>query len=144
MATKKLAPLSVPPRSRYQTARAALTAALKLIQKPGRWAQYEFAVNCDGVRVKKIRSKSSVAFCALGAVKFIDGPGEKKASRLLARAAYELIEGDITDEDDVTEKSIFDVNDNKDVKTSRRQVIQMFKRAIAMAKDRKLVKSLSV
>ena len=85
-------PFKVPPPTRYKTALGNLTAAYRLLQRKGAWTQKSLAVDCHYKELNdNIRSGRAVAFCAMGAVKFIDGPGEKKAAELLIQAASKIL-----------------------------------------------------
>lgn len=128
-------PFKVPPRTRYKTALGNLTAAYRLLQRKGAWTQKSFAVDCHYKELidDNIRSGRAVAFCAMGAVKFIDGPGEKKAAELLSQAASKILYGQFRSpvEDDV---NVFGINDDENKARAKKRVFRMFEKAIAEAR----------
>jgi hypothetical protein len=129
----------------FRKASEVLDAARKVIRNKRRWITGNYAVDVNNESVgcqKKDKDRSyAVAFCAMGAVRFVNGPAEKSASQFLAMAAAiesknavlkgkELVYADGTEsyypeEDDVT--GFNDANSHKDA-------LKMFARAIRMAK----------
>jgi len=121
----------------YRDALETLEGARKLIRNPKRWVKNKYAVDKNGSPVKPT-NKRAVAFCALGAVQHVDGPGEDLAIEILESAAREeLISlGEIEDDlnnQEPDEEMIFSVNDE----FGRYYVLSMFRRAIKIAKSKK-------
>ena len=127
-------PFKVPPPTRYKTALGNLTAAYRLLQRKGAWTQNSFAVDCHYKELKddNIRSGRAVAFCAMGAVRFIDGPGEKKAAELLSQAASKILYGQSSRR--LVEGDVFDINDGENKERAKKRVFRMFEKAIAEAR----------
>ena len=92
--------------------------------------QHNFARDCDGI-ICSPRSPKAVAFCAWGAVIHANGPGEKKALKLLRFAAFQIRKERYNESSGrPTNEDIFTVNDSygwKDVK-------EMFRNAIKAAR----------
>jgi len=101
-----------------------LTKARKLIKDENNWTTGYLALDIDGNEVSP-RSKKAVAFCALGAVRHIDGPGEKKAIKFLIEVANGRTGQNYKDS-----TSIFEVNDEGE----HADTIDMFTQAIRLAK----------
>jgi hypothetical protein len=122
----------------YQTALQNLEAARKLILPKKRWITDALARDKNGADCG-VKSEAAEAFCALGAVKRINGPGEKKAIEILRKAAKEIIQNkrakgleDAPLSVFPRNQSIFQVNDDY----GRKDTLAMFRRAIALAKEK--------
>jgi hypothetical protein len=118
---------------KFKKASEALAFALKIIRNPKRWVEGYLAVtderDDDGdYKNCSTKSKYAVAFCALGAVRFVNGPAQKSAEGFLREAGKAITRPD--DDDTPEEQDIFDVNDN----LGHEKAIQMFKLAIKKAK----------
>jgi hypothetical protein len=141
---RKLAktPVKVPPKNRYRTAKGNLTAALAIISRKGRWVQGQFLVDCDGNRLGTARSAKAVAFCALGAIQFVNGPGEKEARRCLIQAATEMKREESPRLIfELSEGNIFEINDEGFLSdegeiNGLKNVQRMFRRAIEIAQEK--------
>ena len=68
----------------------------------------------------------------MGAVKFIDGPGEKKAAELLIQAASKILYGQSFR--GPVEDDVFDINDDENKARAKKRVFRMFEKAIAEAR----------
>jgi hypothetical protein len=106
-----------------------LRRAKKLIDTPDTWNEGDLAQTVEGEEISP-RNIKAVSFCALGALRHANGPGEKVALKALRKAAAEELE-DITGEKfPVDDSSIFEVNDCNGFA----YVHNMFDRAIKIAK----------
>jgi hypothetical protein len=130
--------------SQYKTALQNLEAARKLIRPFRRWTTNDLAIknvektefgDFKGVPCKP-KNKHAEAFCALGAVKHVNGPGEKKAVNLLRIAALQMqiAEGDAEPTEKPANNHIFSINDADQDKENHRRVLRLFTRAIRLAK----------
>ena len=115
----------------YKTALQNLVAANRLLQ-PKKWIKNELAQNCRGYECSP-RNPKAHAFCALGAVRHINGPGEIKAVKILRQAARLEILARNSDAKKFGygDSPIFTVND----KIGFAAVKSMFRRAIKLAKS---------
>ena len=122
---------------KYKKASDALTAALRIISRPNRWTRGTQAVKFeDGFMITcetKAEKKTAEAFCALGAVDFVNGPAQKSAEYFLREAGKVIMaeEGgyDVPFRPAVNQ-DIFDVNDDLGLEQTRK----MFKLAIKNAR----------
>lgn len=127
------APLSV---KKFTKASEALFAAKNLIKDKRRWVQYALAVKTGKGYFWETRilipcstkAKNAVAFCALGAVKRINGPAEHEATVFLREAGL-YIRYKRPRRNPKTEDILF-VNDIKGHKAT----MKMFHRAILQAR----------
>jgi hypothetical protein len=156
--------VKVPPKGKYKTALGALRAAYRLISKPKHWTQDTFAKDCHGESVlnsdncsvlklsdplrKDIRSEESVAFCAMGAVIYVNGPGERKAIKTLikagqamkAEALNRISKSEYRESDTWAESAgegasaVFSINDYEERRIARKNVKLLFQRAIRLAR----------
>ena len=126
---------------KFKKASDALQAALGLFRNPKRWTQGHLAIS-DGYACST-KSKNAEAFCALGAVKRVNGPAEKSATAFLREAAKQiLIDSKMYPVVAITEKPknehIFTLNDYvEDSPNSNKtlnKVRKMFRLAIKNAK----------
>lgn len=125
---KRLKPaIKVFKTKKFKKASEALAFAKSIISKPGRWVQDNFAVSYDfdqledlklmsfgdlSINVCEVKSKNAEAFCALGAVQFVNGPAQKQAEKFLREAAAVVSRNKKTDPDyQSTNNDIFEVND---------------------------------
>lgn len=127
---------------KFKKASQALAAAKELIRPMKRWTQGSLAVKFIGkgddrqTLACKTKAKKAEAFCALGAVKRINGPAERAATAFLRQAASAM-QGDFALQ---SETDIFEINDEGEgsgrvaVARSHRRVLRMFDRAIKAAK----------
>jgi hypothetical protein len=113
----------------YRTAVQNLTAARNLIRN--HWAKNALAKDCNGKQCP-VKSERAEAFCALGAVKRINGPGEKAAIKILRLAAKEELRARKKKFFSFNNALIFTVNDS----IGKKAVLSMFRRAIAIAKKK--------
>ena len=122
---------------KYKKASDALAAALRIISRPNRWTQGALAVYFEGGEKIECSSKAGTrtaeAFCALGAVEFVNGPAQKSAIGYL-REAGKVIRVEYGGYD-IPSKStfngdIFYVNDDLGFEQTRK----MFKLAIKNAR----------
>jgi len=139
MAKLKPAPL---PTKKYTKASDALRAARDLIRNKNRWTTGDLAVKYRDNETHRCttKSKDAVAFCALGAVKRVNGPAEKAAIAFLRAAGLhlraQLASGEskvfYTPEPPYTvgDQDIFSINDDY----GHEYVLRMFSRAIRQAK----------
>lgn len=113
---------------KYKKASNALKAAKKLISNSKHWTQEDWAVTYrDGHRRRcSPKSPHAEAFCALGAVKRVNGPAEKSATAFLQQAA-ETITG--CHRVLRNNNNIFTINDTK----GHEATMEMFTRAIKAA-----------
>lgn len=113
----------------YKSALENLQQANRLLRK-NRWTERDLAVDCNGKSCTP-RSPEAHAFCALGAVRHVNGPGERKAVDILIEAAKEeltaIYPGYLIFDN---ENDIFTINDYNGYDA----VKSMFRRAIRMAK----------
>lgn len=123
-------------------AKRTLTKARKLIEKPERWGKGAFYMDKKGeelytgyewrngdyvVRVPKLNQVGS--FCALGAIKKADGPGENAAEEFLADAIHSLThKGKRRSHAEI---KVYTFNDRKE--TTHEMILDAFDRAIALA-----------
>lgn len=135
---KELKPVKVPPKNLYKSALANLKAAWAILRNRKRWTQGYPNVDCNGQELANRRSDKSIAFCALGAVQFVNGPGEKKATVLLRNAALEVLRKEHPNRCPSSGNSdIFNVNDySGDEDVAYENVRLMFKKAIKAAKGK--------
>jgi hypothetical protein len=130
--------------SQYKTALQNLEAARKLIRPFRRWTTNDLAIknvekdefgNLTGVSCSP-KNKHAEAFCALGAVKHVNGPGEKKALNLLRIAALQIAvaEGEADPTDKPNNDHVIRINDVDQDKETHRNVLALFRRAIRLAK----------
>lgn len=106
-----------------------LIQADKLISDGSRWIQFEEARDEFGNEVLATDPKA-MTFCSYGAVRHIDGPGEKKAlSFLLEAAKIEIVKKQY--EVDEMDDPIVSIND----KVGHSGVRKMFRRAIKLARE---------
>ena len=123
---------------KYSKPSEALKKALDIIRRPGRWITGELAVGHDelGDQVvcnTKAGRKTAEAFCALGAVRFVNGPAQKSAEAFLREAGkiiYYEQKALSTPDRAGSDYDIFAVNDNYGLKPT----IKMFKLAIKNAR----------
>jgi hypothetical protein len=118
---------------KYKRASSALKAARKLIEDEKGWVQEYLAVSTkespktgDPVRCGT-KSEHASAFCALGAVKRVNGPAERAAVAFLREAGRKIL-GDLAHDKD-NDQNIFDVNDDMGHKST----LKMFDIAIKAA-----------
>lgn len=124
--------MKVPEKGKYKTPREALKAAYAIIKNPKHWSQGALARDCHNEELPQVRTPKSVAFCAMGAVLFVNGPGERKAIRLLSEVASEIAKNELA-EDLEGPDAVFIVNDYGDKKKARKLILKMFKRSIELA-----------
>lgn len=132
---------------KFKKASEALTFARSILSKPGRWIEgalagkrldeeyVEHGVEASSVTECKVKGKDAQAFCALGAVQFVNGPAQKLAEKYLRNAALEtrVKQGDDRDEvsdPETPDSNIFHVNDD----LGHKLTIKMFNLAIRTAK----------
>lgn len=130
----------------FKKASDALIAAKELIKPIKRWTQGELAVKFvdegyyEGPVARRCSTsaKEAEAFCALGAVRRVDGPAERSATAFLREAAFTMIPKDQREREDYHRNSdscIFEVNDGETDKVkAHRRVLRMFNKAIKAAK----------
>jgi hypothetical protein len=126
---------------KYHKPSEALKKALDILRRPGRWVQGELArgydedgnhFSCDS----KATRHNAEAFCALGCIRFINGPAQKSAEAFLREAGKQIQYGGLGYEQSYIDKmkatngSIFHVNDTLGFK----RTIEMFKLAIKKAR----------
>jgi len=117
---------------KYKKPSEALKKALDIIRRPGRWITGELAVEFDSEgnqHTCSTKAKNAEAFCALGAVRFVNGPAQKSAEGFL-REAGKIIGGFEHKERDADDNDIFHVNDSMGLIDT----IRMFKLAIKNAR----------
>lgn len=144
---------------KYRRASEVLQQAREILRHEERWITGDLAkaqepiyaedpqsgeITKDLVGVDSVEcdtdSKEAVAFCALGAVNFVNGPAERSATAFLRQAAHRLSNprelpqsapsiDEFHDDDD-----IFMVNDDGGSKRNHKRVLRMFSMAIASAK----------
>lgn len=159
---------------KYEKASDVLVAAKKILSHEERWiSDYlaraqevtyeedsESKIEEIDTRKCSTKSKEATAFCALGAVQFVNGPMERSATAFLREAAALLNEGVVekngllykvsedadgdakiiskraTTGKSLSNDAIFDVNDNDDFKERERykRVLAMFTMAIKRAR----------
>lgn len=115
----------IPVKLNLKKASEVLEAARKIIRNEKRWTQQEFAVDDMGDSCST-RSKHARAFCALGAVRRINGPAQKSATAYLREAAKTLLNTTGQASNDL----IFHVNDSQ----GHTETLKMFGLAIRAAK----------
>lgn len=127
----------------YKSALANLEAARKLIRPFKHWTVGQLAVRPvdDGygevtLRECSPKNKNATAFCALGAVRHVNGPGEKKALNLLRIAALQIQvkDGEAGRDEKPRNDHVISINDLEDSKENHRRVLKLFSRAIKLAK----------
>lgn len=96
-----------------RTAKAALKAAYAIIKNPKRWTQGTYQKGTG----------DTAQFCAYGALRFVDGSGQRKAEELLRSACNVLFDG----------RSIVGVNDGGTRRTAHLRILRAFRRAIRHA-----------
>jgi hypothetical protein len=125
-----------PEIKKFEKASQALQAARKLISDKKRWVRDYLAVRKDewmGRVACSTKSKNAEAFCALGAVKRVNGPAERAATAYLRQAALRYLQVNGTSDDEKpVNKHIFKVNDNK--RYGHKHVLKVFTNAIRRAK----------
>lgn len=116
----------------YKTAVENLQAARKLLRT--RWITGDLAILEDGTECSP-RNPKAHSFCALGAVRHANGPGEVKAVKALQIAARDILEAEGYFEDMYSRALrnglIFEVNDSY----GKNLTLKMFERAIKIAKQ---------
>lgn len=122
---------------KFTLASEALIAAKRIIQDERRWVTSELAVmqELDSRENGKLivvdvvacgtKAKNAVAFCALGALQFVNGPAQRKAIGFLREAGKKIL-----GKDEVRNNSIMSVNDE----LGHRDTMRMFTLAINAAK----------
>jgi len=127
----KLKPIPVYPK--FKKASQALAAARDLIRNEERWVQNDLAVKTiykgtgyEQHRACSTKSPNAEAFCALGAVRRVNGPAEKSATAFLRQAAAKLLD----ETDTPINADIFTVNDEY----GHKETLKMFSLAIKAAK----------
>ena len=127
----KLKPIPVYPK--FKKASQALAAARDLIRSEKRWTQNDLAVKTiykgtdyEQTKACSTKSPNAVAFCALGAVKRVNGPAEKSATAFLRQAAAKFLD----EADTPINEDIFTVNDV----WGHESTLKMFSLAIKSAK----------
>lgn len=106
-----------------------LRRAKALIENPNHWIQGQFAIGgADGYSVSP-NSARAKAWCAVGALRRIDGPYERKALHALAVA----IQPNLTSLADTS--VIIDLNDSGSSKYAHKIVMAKFDEAIARAEQ---------
>jgi hypothetical protein len=121
---------------KYKKASEALAAAKALIGNKKRWIQGYLAarrIKPDVVKSCPTKSKHAEAFCALGAVKRVNGPAERAATAFLREAATAMLRKRGAHYDDSQLRDIFEINDSEKGRAYA-SVMAMFKRAIRQAK----------
>jgi hypothetical protein len=110
----------------------ALTAARELLSKLGVWITMDFARDLYGHSIRSI-SPDAVQFCSLGAIRHIDGPGEKKAMLALYKAASQILKQPFNKKSGelIGNALVVKINDSS---TNYLKVLAMFDRAIKIAK----------
>jgi hypothetical protein len=157
---------------KFTKASEVLTAAKQVIQDERRWTREKLAetqvpemydgkivgieIESCAARVPKSGKSKAIAFCALGAVQFVNGPAEKEATKFLKMAAaidlrkaaidkktgqlMGLDDGDRAQDDEgnmipwvyrLDDYDIFTVNDEEG---DHKRVLGMFSLAIKLAK----------
>lgn len=119
---------------KFSKASQALTAALEIISTPNRWVRTAMAITTNKFGNKAecgVKSKNAEAFCALGAVRFVNGPAQRSATAFLRRAAYNIrhVADETTNPLMLRDDGIFSVNDNEGLAATKK----MFRRAIKAA-----------
>jgi len=121
---------------KYKKPSEALKKALQILRRPGRWIIGNLAITYDEGDTENIghscdtkaEKKTAMAFCALGAVQFVNGPAQKSAEGFLREAGKTISNPDgfgmPTDDD------IFRTNDHMGFE----KTIEMFKLAIKNAR----------
>lgn len=122
---------------KFKKASLALQAARALIRSEKRWTQGELAVRArryynafihDQPTVRcSTKAKNATAFCALGAVKRINGPAERRATAFLRQAGLKIVKNAVGEGSD---QDIFAVNDDM----GHEATLKMFTLAIRQAK----------
>jgi len=139
---------------KFTKASEVLAAARQIIRDERRWTRHDLAVfykedlehsgevvaSACAARVPKSGKSKATAFCALGAVKFVNGPAERAAVKFLATAAA-IDRGTVTLNsktgkvipnlgDHPNMDDIFSINDE----SGHWHVMAMFKLAIKLAR----------
>ena len=128
---------------KFKLASEALTQAMNIIRDTRRWTQSELAVSqeiskVDGQTVVldtescETKAKNAVAFCALGAVEFVNGPAQRRAVAFLREAGKKvcITEKEALPDDEAGNDHIFFINDE----VGHRATMRMFTLAIKAAK----------
>jgi hypothetical protein len=128
---------------KYRKPSEALKKALDILTRPGRWITGELAVSFDDGDPEKdcvqcstkAEKKTAMAFCALGAVRFVNGPAQKSAEGFLREAGKQIryekkYDQKYIDNIKADENNIFHVNDWMGFDAT----IEMFKLAIKNAR----------
>lgn len=116
----------IPVRLNLSRASEVLEAARKIIRNEKRWVSHDLAVDAAGVTCPTT-SKQAQAFCALGAVRRINGPQQRAATAYLRQAAN-VVSG--ATESRPTNDTIFHVNDT----LGHPETLKMFQLAIKAAR----------
>jgi hypothetical protein len=126
--------IAVTPRQRRAEKKAALktlTGSRKLLSKPERWtkgAYYGNKASGNGGKADGfVNHEDAFTYCAIGAIRKVDGPGERAAKKLLALAISALYYKNKR----TTEDRVFRFNDKKN--TTHEQILAAFDKAIEMA-----------
>lgn len=122
---------------KYTKASEALQAARNLIRDTVRWTRGSLAVRHVGGYLVECgtKAKQAEAFCALGAVKRVNGPAERSATAFLREAALHTLQSQGARPEDTkgANHHIFSVNDTERF-GGHKSVLKMFARAIRQAK----------
>jgi hypothetical protein len=120
---------------KFKRASEALAAAKKLIRPLSRWTKYQLAMRETEEKGEfvscRTTSKDAVAFCALGALRRVDGPVYRVARAYLREACKQIIDPhgyDVGNGDNY----IFKVNDRGSY--GHESVMEAFTSAIKAAK----------
>lgn len=115
-----------------QTALESLKAANRLLCRD-KWIECDLALDRQGEKCSP-RSPKAVYFCALGAVRHVDGPAEADAVGILRSTAASILKsyGAKDSSERPCNEDIFMINDEY----GYREVKNMFKQAIKAAKDK--------
>jgi hypothetical protein len=128
---------------KFKKASEVLEAARKVIRSEKRWATGELAFTAEfdeddmNIVPCKTRAKQAMAFCALGAVQFVDGPAERSATAFLREAGKHIIYGEDRSDIVAEDHHIFKVNDEM----GHKPALKMFSLAIRAAKKAEAAKS---
>jgi hypothetical protein len=124
---------------KFRKASEALQAARQLISDTKRWTRNYLAIRKeDGLKIVcSTKSKNAEAFCALGAVKHVNGPAERSAVSYLREAALRHLQSFGAEKESTTlakNVHIFDVNDGQGKYRGHKNVMKIFVDAIRRAK----------
>jgi hypothetical protein len=123
---------------KFKKASEVLQAARQLIRDIHRWTTGDLAIRTDFQGRKSscsTRAKNAEAFCALGAVRRVDGPAQRSATAFLREAALRIQQsyGREIHTTKAVDDNIFAVNDTS-VYGGHKTVLRMFTNAIRQAR----------